>query len=521
MSKIKFLLILVLSALSLASIAGVDLTILHTNDHHGHYWVGRHGNHGMAARHTLVERVRKEVKEKGGYLLILDAGDVNTGTAESDIFNARPDFMAMNLIGYDAMAIGNHEFDNSPAVLINQQSWAKFPMLSANIYDMKNGKRKFTPYIIKKIGEYRVAIVGLIAEDTPSKVSTRNIIGLKFTNAVAEMKKLMPELKKKSDFIVVISHMGFYKNALHKTNAPGDVTLAKAVPGIMAIVGGHTHEKLGSAPIIAKTVIGQAGQWGKNVGRIDLKLGAKGQYSVLETKLIKINLKKKIKVNGKKKRVLIGAEIPQSKAMVKLLTPYYEKAQVKISKKVGSLDKELDGSRSSVRKRQMPIGKMIAEAMVLVSGADIAFMNGGGIRAGLPAGNITIKDLIEVHPFGNTVCTIKVSGKELKEYLLKAAVLSKNDGAYPQLSTAAVIVENGTFKKFTINGKKVIDSKTYTVAVTSFSAGGGDGYPAVLNHHTFVDSGFSLGYAIRKFVDKRKGKLKVKFLKRKGKVIFN
>ncbi len=520
MIRTKLVLTILLSLMSLAVWARVNLTILHTNDHHGHYWAGSHGEYGLAARLTYVDQVRKEVKENGGYVLVLDGGDINTGAAESDLFKAEPDIKGMNLIGYDAMAIGNHEFDNVPSVLKKQQKWAKFPMLSANIYVKKTGKRKFAPYIIKKVGEYNVAIVGLTAEDTPQKVSKKNIKGLEFRNAVKEMKKLMPELKKKSDFIIVVSHMGYYKDGLYNSNAPGDVTLAKNVPGIMAIVGGHTHEKLEAAPVVSKTVIGQTGEWGKNVGRIDLTLGEKGQFSVVESKLAKINLKKKVMVDGKKQRVFIDKEIAQSKKMLDLLTPYYEKAQVKMSKKVGSLDKALDGSRVKVRTQQMPIGKMITEAMKMVSGADIAFMNGGGIRAGLPAGKITIKNLIEVHPFGNTVCTLKLTGKELKDYMLTAAKLSTKDGAYPQLSEAGVVVKDGAFEKFTIKGKTVTDSDVYKVAITSFSSGGGDGYPQVSGHKTFVDTGFALDYAIRKYVEKKKGKLKVSSLKRKNKVIF-
>lgn len=508
MIRTKLILTILLSLMSLAVWARVNLTILHTNDHHGHYWAGSHGEYGLAARHTYVEQVKKEVMANGGHVLVLDGGDINTGAAESDLFKAEPDIKGMNLIGYDAMAIGNHEFDNVPAVLKKQQKWAKFPMLSANIYIKKTGKRMFTPYIIKKIGDYNVAIVGFTAEDTPQKVSKKNIQGLEFRNAVEEMKKLMPELKKKSDFIIVVSHMGYYKDGLYNTNAPGDVTLASNVPGIMAIVGGHTHETLEAAPVVSQTVIGQTGEWGKNVGRIDLELGDKGQFSVVDTKLVKINLKKKVMVDGKKQRVFIDKEIAQSPEMIKLLTPYYEKAQVKMSKKVGSLDQALDGSRVKVRTQQMPIGKMITEAMKMVSGADLAFMNGGGIRAGLPAGNITIKNLIEVHPFGNTVCTLNFTGAELKEYMLAAAKLSTKDGAYPQLSEAAVVVKDGAFKTFKINGKDVKDDGTYKVAVTSFSAGGGDGYPAISGHKTFVDTGFALDYAIRKFVEKKKESLK-------------
>ena len=112
-----------------------QLTLLHTNDHHGHYIQDpKQKVFGMAARKTFVDQLRKEAKEKGGHILVLSGGDINTGTPESDFFDAEPDFKAMNMIGYDAMALGNHEFDNPFEVILKQQSWAKFSFLAANIY---------------------------------------------------------------------------------------------------------------------------------------------------------------------------------------------------------------------------------------------------------------------------------------------------------------------------------------------------------------------------------------------------
>ena len=113
--------------------APLKLTILHTNDHHGRFWPNGDGEYGMAARKTLIDRIRAEVKAAGGELLLLDGGDINTGVPESDMQDAEPDVKGMNLIGYDASAVGNHEFDKSPDVLARQRSWAKFPLLAANI----------------------------------------------------------------------------------------------------------------------------------------------------------------------------------------------------------------------------------------------------------------------------------------------------------------------------------------------------------------------------------------------------
>jgi len=111
-----------------------QLTILHTNDHHGRFWQNSNGEYGMAARKTLIDNIRAEVASAGGEVLLLSGGDINTGVPESDLQDAEPDFMGMTMLGYDAMAVGNHEFDNSRDVLMKQTGWADFPFLSANIF---------------------------------------------------------------------------------------------------------------------------------------------------------------------------------------------------------------------------------------------------------------------------------------------------------------------------------------------------------------------------------------------------
>jgi 5'-nucleotidase/UDP-sugar diphosphatase len=122
--------------------APLKLTVLHTNDHHGRFWPNSDGEYGLAARKTLIDRIRAEVAAAGGHVLLLDGGDVNTGVPESDLQDAEPDFKGMNLLGYDASAIGNHEFDKPLAVLEKQRQWSKFPLLAANIYNKSSGQRQ-------------------------------------------------------------------------------------------------------------------------------------------------------------------------------------------------------------------------------------------------------------------------------------------------------------------------------------------------------------------------------------------
>lgn len=189
------------------------LTILHTNDHHGRFWQNRYGEYGMAARKTLIDDLRHEIRAEGGSVLLLSGGDINTGVPESDLQDAEPDFKGMSRIGYDAMALGNHEFDNSLEVLFKQIEWANFPMLSANIYDKKTNKRMFQAYQMFNKQGIKIAVIGLTTEDT-AKIGNPEFIGnIEFRDPKVEAKKLIAELQKTEhpDLIFAVTHMGHYE----------------------------------------------------------------------------------------------------------------------------------------------------------------------------------------------------------------------------------------------------------------------------------------------------------------------
>lgn len=216
-----------------------NLTLLHTNDHHGHFWANGDGEWGLAARATLVSQLRAQLQAQDTSVLLLDAGDVNTGVPQSDMLDAEPDFKGMNRIGYDAMAVGNHEFDNDLATIRKQEDWVDFPFLSANIY--KDNKRLFKPYIIKNVDGLKVAILGLTTKDTPFKSKMEGHTNTEFRDPIAEAALLVPELRKKAQIVIALTHMGHYPDEKHGLDAPGDVTLARQVPGIDLIIGGHTQ----------------------------------------------------------------------------------------------------------------------------------------------------------------------------------------------------------------------------------------------------------------------------------------
>nr|CBA28027.1 Protein ushA [Curvibacter putative symbiont of Hydra magnipapillata] len=521
-----FRLISLCSALVLAGCAGLPstspqpdkeyaITILHTNDHHGRFWKNRDGEYGMAARKTVVDQIRKEVAAAGGYSLLLDGGDVNTGVPESDLQDAVPDFRGMNLLGYDAMAVGNHEFDKPPVVLQMQRDLATFPMLSANIY--RDGKRMFEPYKLFNLGGVRVAVMGLTTEDTQKMVHPDNIRNIEFRNAQTEAAKVVPELRGKADVVIAATHMGHYENGTHGTQAPGDVELARAVKGIDMIVGGHTQNPacmkaenvLDRAYVPGSdckpdrqngTWVVQAHEWGKYVGRADFTY-KNGEFKLVKYALIPINLKKPVKTaDGKNSLVTYTPEIAESPEMLQMLKPFQEFGQQKLMMEVGSSDGKLEGDRSVVRSQPAALGVMIGRSMMEKTKADFAVVNAGGVRDSLPAGKITYKDVVTVHPFGNTIAVVDFTGKEVMDYLGVIAKMTPGSGAFPQFAGIRLVIDKGAVMQATVAGKAIDPAGKYRMAINNFVASGGDGYPKVVGHPSYVDTGFVDADVLRGFI---------------------
>ena len=466
-----------------------QLTVLYTNDHHGHFWKNRHGEGGFAAQKTLVDQIRKEVKSAGGHVLLLSAGDINTGIPESDMLNAEPDFKAMSTIGYDAMALGNHEFDNPLDVLMKQKQWATFPFLSANTVKKGTGKPLFDVYKIWDFDGLKVAVIGFITSDTPELVIPTNVETLEFKDPVEVAKRMVPKLRKKAAVIIALAHMGYYENAQYGSNAPGVVTMARSVPGFDVIVGGHSHNKVLEPIVQNGTLIVQAEDDGKYVGRLDLTF-KNGVVSMQSNRLIPVNLKKKVKKGDKTERVFIEEEIKEDPEMLALLTPFYEQGQSELAKVIGSTSDVFVGERKIVRSQETNLGNLIARTQRLKVDADIAIMNSGGIRTSIAKGDITYKDVLKVQPFSNSICLVTLTGKELKQYCEIAANKKHGSGAYAQFDNAHVVMKGESLESLSVGGVPVDDTKKYRLAINSFIAAGGDGYMKVTGLPTFVDSGF-------------------------------
>ncbi|NRN18700.1 bifunctional UDP-sugar hydrolase/5'-nucleotidase [Serratia marcescens] len=499
------------------------ITILHTNDHHGHFWQNDHGEYGLGAQKTLVDGIRQEVAAQGGSLLLLSGGDINTGVPESDLQDAEPDFRGMNLVGYDAMAIGNHEFDNPLSVLRQQEKWATFPLLSANIYQKSTGQRLFKPYALFDKQGIKIAVIGLTTDDTAKIGNPEYFTDMEFRVPAQEAKQVVEQLRKdeKPDVIIAATHMGHYDNGEHGSNAPGDVEMARSLPAgyLDMIVGGHSQDPVCMAGDNRKqadyvpgtpcspdrqngTWIVQAHEWGKYVGRADFEF-RNGELKLVHYQLIPVNLKKKVeKADGTSERVYYTQQIAEDPTMMKLLTPFQEKGKAQLGVKIGSVNGKLEGDRSKVRFVQTNLARVMLAAQRERADADFAVMSGGGVRDSIESGDITYKNVLKVQPFGNTLVHVDMKGSEVEQYLAVVANMKPDSGAYAQFANVSLVADGKGVSEVKINGQPLQADKTYRMATLNFNALGGDGYPKLDGLPSYVNTGFIDAEVLKQYIEK-------------------
>ncbi|AGB81399.1 MULTISPECIES: bifunctional UDP-sugar hydrolase/5'-nucleotidase UshA [Serratia] len=500
-----------------------DITILHTNDHHGHFWQNDHGEYGLGAQKTLVDGIRQEVAANGGSLLLLSGGDINTGVPESDLQDAEPDFRGMNLIGYDAMAVGNHEFDNPLSVLRQQEKWATFPLLSANIYQKSTGQRLFKPYALFDRQGIKIAVIGLTTDDTAKIGNPEYFTDIEFRVPAQEARQVVEQLRndERPDVVIAATHMGHYDNGNHGSNAPGDVEMARSLPAgyLDLIVGGHSQDPVCMASDNHKQVdyvpgtpcapdrqngtwIVQAHEWGKYVGRADFQF-RNGKLTLKHYQLIPVNLKKKVeKADGSSERVYYTRQIAEDPAMMKLLTPFQDKGRAQLEVKIGSVNGKLEGDRSKVRFVQTNLARVLLAAQMERANADFAVMSGGGVRDSIEAGDITYKSVLKVQPFGNTLVYVDMTGREVEKYLAVVANMKPDSGAYAQFANVSLVADGSGVSAVKINGQPLQADKTYRMATLNFNALGGDGYPKVDGLPSYVNTGFIDAEVLKQYIEK-------------------
>jgi 2',3'-cyclic-nucleotide 2'-phosphodiesterase (5'-nucleotidase family) len=440
----------------------VKITVLYTNDVHGHIlpfddaYQGKDAG-GVARRVTLIKQIKKENPNT----LVLDAGDLLSGTPISGFFKGEADWKAAELAGYNALAIGNHDFDYGQSVLRNAIKTNKVPLLSANIIEQSSGTLLAKPYILKSYAGITIAILGLTTPTSPTSTHPKNVVGLIFADPATTVKKYIPELKKKAQIILILSHLGYGE----------DRDLAEQVEGIDIIVGGHSHTKLMNLQETNKTVIVQALQWGLFLGRLDLTV-EKGKIIDKQAQLIPVN-----------------NQITEDMKIVKALSIYSDKVKQKMAEVVGETQVEL--MRGSYDNPQSNLATWITDVFREMVQADIALQNSGGIRAGISKGKITYDNIYSVLPFENVLVTIELTGaqvQELFDFIASAAQSGRDSG---QISGATFSVRDGKAVNIMVGGKPLALDKTYKLATNDFLASGGSRF-TILKQGKIINYGDNL-----------------------------
>ncbi|WP_172674863.1 bifunctional metallophosphatase/5'-nucleotidase [Cellulosilyticum ruminicola] len=480
MKKASFKLLatmLVTACMSVTPLLAKDattITLIHTNDTHGNVKDDGKSIIGFAKLATYA----KEVKANEN-AIIVDAGDMFQGMPFANLENGHSVIKIANAVGYDAMTVGNHEFDFGAKNFFEIVKVLNFPVLASNLVT-DDGKAVLESYIVKEVDDVKVGIFGMATEETAFKTHPDNIKGYKFTDMIAAAQKNVKILREKKgvDVVIMVGHLGLDE---------GDYTsdlVAKAVEGIDVIVDGHSHSKLEEGRLVNNTLIVSTGDKLNNVGRVEITV-EDGKVENKTAKLIGYNDFAEVTPN-----VEVAAEIEKVETSQNTL----------LDRVVGQTKVKLVGERSIVRTCETNLGQLTTDAILDLTGADVAFTNGGGIRASIEAGDITHKDMITVFPFGNTIMVKEIKGNDLKAALEHGVSEYPHEkGAFPH--TAGMTFTLNAYKEagnrisdLKVNGVAVDPNKMYTFATNDFIAAGGDGYimlaqyPIKAEYNTLMDT---------------------------------
>jgi 5'-nucleotidase/UDP-sugar diphosphatase len=471
----RFLLVLVLALAASLLLLGcgqktTHLTILYMNDLHGHLERFKEGSEsaekvgGIDRMANLVKKTREEVTAEGGHLILLCAGDILQGTPMSLIFKGEPDVTVMNYMKFDAMAIGNHEFDYGQENLKRLMGLASFPFLSANIVSPSTQKLFATDYIVNSYDGLNVAMFGLTTDETPVATHPDNVADLEFLPPIETAKDLVPALKKKAQVVIALTHIGFEM----------DEQLAEEVPDIDVIIGGHSHTRVDSTVHVGQTLVCQAYEYGICLGRADITV--KGGHVVQSRSTL----------------LSVDNTVDEDTLVSELVSSYADKLDKELARTVGTAAVRLDGERTAVRDRETNLGDLVTDAMRQLTGADIAFTNGGSIRASIDAGEITMREILTALPFEDKLVNLTLTGDQVASIVDQTAGLKSGSGGFLQVSGISFKIRNRKASDIEVAGQPLDEKRNYRVATSEFLAAGGDGYKAFKQGTDYYNTGLKI-----------------------------
>ena len=439
------------------------IQLLHTDDVHGHLDADfvqsantsssfRAGGLAQLAGQVAAYRTRAPQRT-----LLIDAGDAWQGTFISNANKGEAVTKAMNLMRYDGLAVGNHDFDWGQDVLAERAKEASFPFLAANVIETKTGLSPtyLKPFEVRDLGITRVGIIGLTNPGSATIVKATAVAGLQFRPAADSLRPMIADVQKQADIVVVAAHIGTAEA----------VQLARDVPGIDVIVAAHDHLPIQTARVEGRTTIVDAGAYTQYLGRLEV---------IVDRTTHKM---KDAVRGGELVAIAANANVKPDPEIAKLVEERRADGEKYTSRIVGRTTEPL----SNVRE-ETAFGNLITDAFVEYGSqqgwkTDIAFYNMAGVRASFPAGQLTYGQLYEALPFSNTVVNVDLGGADLAAIIDRAVCVSG------RLHMAGVVVsfhfDGGTpncVKSITVAGASLVATRTYHIATIDYLLLGGDGH---------------------------------------------
>ena len=469
MSVVLVLGLIVMPSMSFAQEDTQTLTVLHINDVHGRVSDDEESIIGYSRLKSIVDNL----KEEDPNLLLLDAGDTFHGTNFANLSRGENVVDLMNLVGFDAMVPGNHDFNFGSERLLQLIEGTEFPVVGANIVDEETGEAVIDEYtIITMDNELEVGIFGLSTEETKLKSHPNNTIGIDFEDPIVTSERIVGELEAEGvDFIIALSHIG-----LDEESAPTTEQIAQAVEGIDLIVDGHSHSILEEGKEVGDTLIVQASSHMANVGLVEIDLS--GDDISKDARLISYEE---------------AQEYDEDEETLAFITEIEEENDEILSRVIGKTGVHLDGVRDNVRTRETNLGNLLTDAMLDLADADVALTNGGGIRDSIKAGDITMSDILTVLPFDNYPAVIEVTGQDILDALeFGTSDYPESAGKFPHVAGMTyeinILAETGKRVENVIIGGQALDLEgTYDLVTNDFMAAGGDGYTMFEGSESVVD----------------------------------
>ncbi|HRU41222.1 MAG TPA: 5'-nucleotidase C-terminal domain-containing protein, partial [Candidatus Diapherotrites archaeon] len=459
--RISWLLTIVMILAMLLPMGGVwadesvNITIIHTNDTHSRL-LSSSSEIGFA---KIASKV-KEIRGSNENVLVLDAGDTFHGQTISTIVKGESVAEVMNIMKYDAMVPGNHDFNYGQERLLELSKITNFPIIAANIIKA-DGSAFLSPYIIKELKGVKVGIFGLATPETTYKTNPNNVKGLTFEDPTAAAGRMVKELEGKADIIIALAHLGLDESSEYTSKL-----VAEKVAGIDLIIDGHSHTVLPEGLKVGDTLIVQTGEYDKNFGIVEL-VCENGKVTAAKSSLIAIEETEQLTEDAEVLQAIEGIKAEQS---------------VITSEVIGRTEIELDGVRDNVRTRETNLGNLITEAILKATGADAVITNGGGIRASIDVGDITKGEVITVLPFGNYVVVKKIKGSDIVAALEHGvSQYPAPNGGFPHVAGIRFAFDpaaaaGSRITKAEIGGKALDPNAEYLLATNDFMAVGGDNY---------------------------------------------